>query len=124
MNKLQANLPFMDSIMTERDSKGEGLRLSLFGSRRREVISLSASFVEFIGVISGEISARSGYQSKSDSLVGEEQVSQFYGDGRKVVCGLCDLGFRGGRLACSSPVRNTEQQLPTQKPNNVSTPRI
>jgi hypothetical protein len=112
MNKLQANLPFMDSIMTERDSKGEGLRLSLFGSRRREVISLSASFVEFIGVISGEI---------SDSLAGEEQVSLFYGGGRKVTCGS---GFRGGRLTCSSPVRNTEQQLPTQKPNNVSTPRI
>jgi hypothetical protein len=52
----------------------------------------------------------------SDSL-GREPVGQFYGDGRKVVCGL---GIRGGRLACSLDPRS-KQATPTEAANVTTT---
>lgn len=97
MNKPHPNLPFMDSNRTERI---EGVLTSL----------------RSVGVISERDLGSFGTRSGSS-----EQVSLFYGEGRKVVCGL---GFRDGRLTCSLLGRNTEQQQPTQKPNNVSPTRI
>jgi hypothetical protein len=67
--------------MTER-IKGECLRLSLSASDRSRSQSGSGSRSEISGL--------------ARDLT--EQVSQFYGDGRKVICGL---GLRGDRLACS-----------------------
>lgn len=77
-------------------TEGEGLRLSL---------SILGSF----GI--GEISGLARRE--------REQVSQFYGDGRKVICGL---RLRGARLACS-PFACIEEQTakPPRRASNACT---
>ena len=110
MNHSSARLRVSD--MTERVSKGEGLKLSLLLSdrRKRDGIKVSLSGSEQLDRVAGAISDLSISE-------GSAQVGFNYEHGRKVICGF---GVRGARPACAvSPHRDHSAAPSTSKTTNT-----